>query len=152
MSINTENTASDMKSMISYRKQCSFLLYAVSAAVSRSACPLETCFLYQMFLLCPAHMFNGIFPAHGFLFCLKCLIIGQHHRTSGFGILGPFTLVMDLQTLVQVIGPAAVKRAVRTGEDIGIIHGYPSFPVNKLLTAIKGRPFKGVPFLFHFIR
>ena len=64
----------------------------------------------------------------------------------------PLTLVMDLQTLVQVIGPAAVKRAVRTGEDIGIIHGYPSFPVNKLLTAIKGRPFKGVPFLFHFIR
>ena len=132
-----------MKSMISYRKQCSFLLYAVSAAVSRSACPLETCFLYQMFLLCPAHMFNGIFPAHGFLFCLKCLIIGQHHRTSGFGILGPFTLVMDLQTLVQVIGPAAVIRSVRTGEDIGVIRGYPFLPGNQTPDSNKRASLKG---------
>ena len=96
-----------------------------------------------MFLLRPAHMFNGIFPAHGLLLCLKGLIIGQHHRTSGSGILSPFTLVMGPQTLVQVIGPAAVIRSVRTGEDIGVIHGYPFLPGNQTPDSNKRASLKG---------
>ena len=41
---------------------------------------------------------------------------------AGLGVLGSAARVMGLQTLVQIIGPAAVQRTVRTGKYIGIVH------------------------------
>ena len=76
-----------MKSMISYRKQCSFLLYAVSAAVSRSACPLETCFLYQMFLPRAGFMWllagGIIYTVGGIIYAMKLPFFNSRHRYFG---------------------------------------------------------------------
>ena len=59
--------------------------------------------------------------AHGFLAGLEGLEIGHRDRAVGTGIFSALSGVVGGQTPVEIVGPAGIKGAVGTFEDIGIV-------------------------------
>ncbi len=66
-------------------------------------------------------LFQMPFPAHGFLFGIKNLIIYQHNRETGPCIFGALSPVVCFYTLLQVVGIATVIGIVCTLDDISIM-------------------------------
>ena len=83
-----------------------------------SFCILRTFLLHifffdQVFFFFSRQLFDRIFPLHCFLFSLKLLIIDQCDRSAVPRIFCTgFPAVMGFETLVQIICPTGIIRAV----------------------------------------
>ena len=83
-----------------------------------SFCILRTFLLHifffdQVFFFFSRQLFDRIFPLHCFLFSLKFLIIDQCDRSAIPRIFCTgFPAVMGFETLVQIICPTGIIRAV----------------------------------------
>lgn len=77
----------------------------------------------QSLFLFSRQLFDRIFPAHCFLFILKFFIINQGDRPSVSGVFCPgFSAIMSFKTLVQIICPSGIKRAVTALQYISVTH------------------------------
>lgn len=74
----------------------------------------------EFFFSAPVFYFR--FPAQGFRFRLEALKIRKLDRAAGAGVFRAFAAVVRPETLFEVVRPAGIERAVRTAEDINVVH------------------------------
>ena len=73
-------------------------------------------------LLLPGQALQMPFAAQRFLPIFEFLEINQLHRSPAPGVLCTPATVVDPDSVLQIRGPAAVERVVRTAEQIDVIH------------------------------
>ena len=81
--------------------------------------------LNQGEFLRPGEPLYGAFPPEGRRFVGQIFPVDQIHREAAPGVFCPLSGVMGGQAAGQVVGEAGVQGAVRTAEEIDVVH-YPA--------------------------